>query len=521
MTARKIVKTYDYVDESSKLLYQNCRLAPTETNPKPFSQRRPGNNGEYISNLKGINRTLYRLPELIESSKQVWTFLCEGEKDTDRLNDMGLTATTSGSSTSWKPEFRKYFAGRLVCILPDFDAAGLKYAITAADSLYGAASEVRILHLPDLDEGEDVSDWLNNGGTKKKLLELVDQTKPYKPKPEKQIPYVILSSVESQKIEYLIPEIIPLGMITSLVSQEGEGKSTLASNITAHITVGRTWPYAPNEPNPKAHVIIFSHEEDISRVLKPRLIANGADLERVIAGESFVKIKGGKEESFSIEHNVPELDALIEEFPETRLIIFDPITSYSTCNENSNSEVRKALKPLVDLAARRNVAVLALTHLNKKIDLGMINRTIGSRAWSAVPCIIWGIRTEQVEDEDGSKIDTDNCFLANIKCNIGPKPRAFKFSIGEGGKVTWSEERIVMSLDNDNRVKTNQTEKAVKWLKEFLRSGVMTSTAIFEAGKQEGFSERVLNLAKDKLKIKPDRIGFGRGGGWWWELPND
>ncbi len=147
-----IIKIYDYVDESGKPLYQNCRLEPTGKNPKPFSQRRPGNNGEYIWNLKGINKTLYRLPELLESSKQDWCFLCEGEKDTDRVNDLGLTATTSGSSTSWKPEFAKYFKGRLVCILPHFDAAGLKYAITAADSLYGVASEVRILHLPDLDK---------------------------------------------------------------------------------------------------------------------------------------------------------------------------------------------------------------------------------------------------------------------------------------------------------------------------------------------------------------------------------
>jgi len=148
----------------------------------------------------------------------------------------------------------------------------------------------------------------------------------------------------------------------------------------------------------------------------------------------------------------------------------------------------------VDLATRRNIAILALTHLNKKVDLGMINRTIGSRAWSAVPRIIWGIRTEQIEDEDGNKVDTDNRFLLNIKCNIGPKPKGLKFSIGKGGRVTWDAERITMSMDSDYRVKTNQTEEAAEWLEEFLSNGAMTSKAIFKEGKREGFSERVLYL---------------------------
>ena len=118
MARSKIIKIYDYTDENGKLLYQNCRFAPTKTKPKPFRQRRPDGNGGFIWNLDGVTKTLYRLPELLESSKQVWCFVCEGEKDTDRLNDLGLTATTSGSSTSWKPEFAKYFAGRLVCITP-------------------------------------------------------------------------------------------------------------------------------------------------------------------------------------------------------------------------------------------------------------------------------------------------------------------------------------------------------------------------------------------------------------------
>jgi putative DNA primase/helicase len=408
-----------------------------------------------------------------------------------------------------------------VCIAPDFDAAGLKYAMTAAESLYGVAGEVRILHLPDIDEGQDVSDWLNNGGTAEELLRLVDETKPYKPQPERQVRYAILSSVDPREVQYLWPEVLPLGMMTTLVSQEGIGKSTLAAAITAHVTTGTPWPNAPHESNIEGHVLVFSHEEDIARVLVPRLIANGADLERVVAAENIVEIKGGKHVPFTIEHNIPDLELLFDEFPETRLLIFDPITSYTGCKENSNAEVRQALKPLIDLATRRNIAVLALTHLNKKVDAGMINRSIGSRAWSAVPRIIWGIRAEQIEDADSNKTETENRFLLNIKCNIGPKPKGLKFSIGEGGRVTWHLERVMMSMDSDLRVKQSRPEETAEWLQSRLSQGAALSSTIFDEAKERGFSRNSCFQAKKLLNIRVTREGFGSEGQWFWELQDE
>jgi len=519
---KKIVATYDYIDESGTLLYQNCRLDRTENPDAPKSlPRRPDGNGGWIWDLKGTRRVLYRQSEFVQSSKQDWVFVCEGEPDTDRLNGLGLVATTSGSATSWRPEFAEFFRGRLVCILPDNDVAGKRYADTVADSLHGVASEVRIVELPGLPEKGDVSDWFDAGHQVPELNKLIEKAKPCKPVPDRQIQHQVLSLVEPKQIEYLQPEIIPLGMITSIVSQEGVGKSTLASSITAYVTQGKPWPNAPDVPNPKGHVIVFSHEEDVACVLVPRLTANGADRKRVIAGDSLIKTKGGDEQAFDIEDDIPGLEALVNDFPQTRLIVFDPITSYCQCNENSNSQVRQALKPLVDFAARRNIAVLALTHLNKKVALGMINRTIGSRAWSAVPRMVWGIRTEQIEDTDGQKTDTDSRFLLCIKCNVGPKPKGLRFSIGDGGRVIWHEERLNMSMDNDCQLKSSRIDKASEWLREYLGNKQMTSAAIFEDGEKAGFSRNLLYRAKDKLKIRPSKSGFGDAGLWFWGLPND
>ena len=63
--AKKIVKTYNYMDETGKLLFQSVRYQG-----KDFSQRRPDDDGDWIWNLEGVQKVLYRLPELLQASKQ-------------------------------------------------------------------------------------------------------------------------------------------------------------------------------------------------------------------------------------------------------------------------------------------------------------------------------------------------------------------------------------------------------------------------------------------------------------------
>ena len=59
-TPRSIVATYDYRDGNFKRLYQVVRQEP-----KSFYQRRPDGAGGWINNLNGVERVLYRLPELM------------------------------------------------------------------------------------------------------------------------------------------------------------------------------------------------------------------------------------------------------------------------------------------------------------------------------------------------------------------------------------------------------------------------------------------------------------------------
>jgi 5S rRNA maturation endonuclease (ribonuclease M5) len=164
-----IEKTYNYQDEKEKLLFQVVRY-----NNKKFSQRRPDNNGGWIWNLKDISPVLYHLPELIQSTDPV--LIVEGEKDVDNLRKWELTATTNPMGAGkWKTSYNKYLKDKEVILIPDHDQPGDQHCQQIGQSLKGITRKTKWLKLPGLKEKEDVSDWIDQGGTKDKLLKLVEQ----------------------------------------------------------------------------------------------------------------------------------------------------------------------------------------------------------------------------------------------------------------------------------------------------------------------------------------------------------
>jgi hypothetical protein len=164
----RVVASYDYKDESGRLLYQVLRY-----DPQDFRQRRPNGRGGWIWNLHNVRRVLYRLPELQDVVLNRPVFVVEGEKDADNLAALGLLATTNAMGAGkWRPEYSESLRGRHVIILPDNDDSGRQHAQAVAEALSGIASSVAILELPGLPPKGDVSDWLASGGDKETLLTL-------------------------------------------------------------------------------------------------------------------------------------------------------------------------------------------------------------------------------------------------------------------------------------------------------------------------------------------------------------
>ena len=176
-TTKQIVATYEYHDAAGVLQFQVVRYA----DPKDFRQRRPNGNGGWIWNLKGIERILYRLPSLRDQSL---VFIVEGERDADRLQTLGIPATTNpGGAGKWKETYtaQLQIAGVIdVVIIPDADQPGRHHAQTVATSCHRAGLQVRILTLPDVPEKGDVSDYLDRH-SKEDLRDLVQAAPVYPP----------------------------------------------------------------------------------------------------------------------------------------------------------------------------------------------------------------------------------------------------------------------------------------------------------------------------------------------------
>jgi hypothetical protein len=108
-------------------------------------------------------------------------FVCEGEKDADRAASLGYCATTVAAGDSESVEWNETceFTDREVFILADSDFAGRKRAY--ATYLWfdiGTAASIKVVGLPSLPPGGDVSDWLDADPTRADTLLEVCRTAP-------------------------------------------------------------------------------------------------------------------------------------------------------------------------------------------------------------------------------------------------------------------------------------------------------------------------------------------------------
>jgi putative DNA primase/helicase len=170
----RIVATSDFTDPDGKLLYQEVKFEP-----KDFRSRRPDGKGGWIYNLTGVQRVLYRLPEVIKAEA---VGICEGPKDCDALVALGFAATTNPNGAGkWRDEFDPYFEGKKVAIFPDNDGPGRAHAEDVARHLHRVAAVLKVVELAGLPPKGDLSDWIAAGGTAEQLQALVKAAPEWQP----------------------------------------------------------------------------------------------------------------------------------------------------------------------------------------------------------------------------------------------------------------------------------------------------------------------------------------------------
>ena len=283
----RIVTQYAYGDEEGRLLYEVVRLEP-----KSFRLRRPGGPGGWTWNVDGVRRVPYRLRELADPKTKL-VYVVEGEKDVDTLAGIGITATcNAGGAGKWGDEDSKHLVGKEVVVVPDADDPGRRHALKVAGSLMTVVDRLKVVELPDLQEKQDVSDWLAAGHSKEELLSIVAASpsvdaaalrgleQRWFPSTDEvqqnrrvvtdlsQLPSVwVLES----NLEWLVEDLIAARSVTLITAESGTGKTWFAYWLAA--AIARGLPILGREVGQRP--VLYLDAENPLSVVKQRLSEMG------------------------------------------------------------------------------------------------------------------------------------------------------------------------------------------------------------------------------------------------------
>jgi putative DNA primase/helicase len=330
------------------------------------------------------------------------------------------------------------------------------------------------------------------------------------------------SDLTPEPVCWLWTHWLALGKFHILAGPAGQGKTTLALSMGATNTVGGRWPDGSRcEPG---NILIWSGEDDAADTLLPRLVAAGADRARCffISGTRI----DGEARPFDPARDLGHLLAAVQKIGGISLLVVDPVVSAVTGDSHKNTEVRRALQPLVDLAAACRCAVLGISHFSKGGQgQDPTQRVVGSVAFSAVARVV--LVAAKVAGEDGES----RRVLARSKSNIGPDDGGFEYHVEqvealpgiEASRIAWGKavegtaRDLLTDPDEDNDHQDAPRHSAAEFLQEVLKRGPTPVKTVKTEAVEAGHAWRTVRRAADDLVVIKKKSGMD--GGWYWQLP--
>ena len=345
--------------------------------------------------------------------------------------------------------------------------------------------------------------------------------------PPPEVKLVRGDTIVPEPISWLWDEWLACRKLHVLAGAPGTGKSTIAFAFAAAVSAGGRWPDGSTAP--RGNVLIWSGEDGPADTIMPRLLAAGADPTRIFI-VSVTETKGERR-PFDPAKDMDSLHYQAQLIGDVCLLIADPIVSAVTGDSHKNTEVRRALQPLVDLGAALNCAVLGISHFSKGTSgRDPTERVTGSIAFAALARIV--LATAKPEAE-GPRI------LARAKSNIGPDSDGFEYEIAlaevpghpeiTASRIVWgsaiagSARELLGTAeevpDDDRHTDPTPRTQAADWLREVLSDGPIPAQELRKLCAPNGISWRTLHRAREAIGAICYRAGFGRGSKVFWALP--
>ena len=228
---------------------------------------------------------------------------------------------------------------------------------------------------------------------------------------------------------------------------------------------------------------------------------------------------------FSLAEDPRALEAKLTELGNVAVVVIDPISAYlDKADSHKNAEVRALLAPLGELAARHNVAIIAISHLNKAGGARALVRIIDSVAFVATARATYLVAADPV-DKDRHLFLATKINLAKkaegLACRIEGATASSPVGPIQTSRVMWECTPVTITADeavqsDATKGKCTAVDEAKDWLREILAGRPLPAESVIDMAKGEGIAETTLRRARKKLGIKPAKDGFQ--GPWVWSL---
>ena len=331
-----------------------------------------------------------------------------------------------------------------------------------------------------------------------------------------------MSEIKVKPIEWVIPGVVPRGELTLLGGDGGVGKGLYLAQMIAYVTTGETSGFFPDRPTNTGTVIIFSGEDQMDAVWKPRLEAAGADSEKVRAIDPGTYWAETGEMPYL--DNPTTLNRIIAARPA--LVIFDPIQQFLSprANMNSRTKMREATTLLRTKARQHGFAVMLVMHTNKGTSVSGRKRLSGSTdLWDGARSVLLMGRTKNegkvyVSHEKSSNAcpaETVLFTIEEVKAGAISTAKAVFDSATDRKDIDFVSEKLIQSTGKDGAVQ----EMIVSILSR-APTGQMASDELQKAVMEQAqcskstYDKARCGLTKTKL-IRNVRVGLTGGKGYW------
>lgn len=538
--------TYLYVDEANNTLFIKERYVKQDGS-KGFAYSHVTDGVTVRTMPAYVDGTkLYNLHRLAKYPDKP-VFLVEGEKCVDALTKLKLLATTSGGATSAKDVNWQILARREVIIWPDNDPAGLQYAIDVTAKLTRLNATIKQIDIAalNLPVKGDCYDWLvqfkasqGRDATSADIEALPLKTYHIQAPasdylqagsttslPDNYYPTVSLqcaADITPEPINWLWNGWLAKGKLHIFAGAAGTGKTTIAIALAATITVGGRFP--DGSKCPTGSVLIWSGEDSPADTLVPRLMAAGADLNKVhFVGDTTANYEL---RAFDPATDMQSLMIKAATIPDLALLIIDPIVNAVAGDSHKNGEVRRALQPVVDFGEKLNCAVLGITHFSKGGQgKDPLERVTGSLAFGALARIV--LATAKIIDGENTKR-----IVCRAKSNIGIDDGGFEYNLQQeevkagifssyalwGDAIEGSARELLAEPDNRETGENGNSalEDAKDFLLSLLADGELSQKQIKDDAIGAGHSWRTVERAKKELNIRSSKSKLDNR--WYWKL---